>query len=390
MKLLLISILFLFRAHAYLSYGDASDDCSFTSTQTLTKSIWNCDDLVVSAGAVITFSSAASDPIQFRVKGTATIDGTITVSASGTTPGPGGSAGGDCATAECDGVNAPGSTTGEGGGGQKGDGFGVGDAFAGAGGGAGFSNAGNVGAAGAGGSGTADGVGGSAGSSFVTVGGLETSLAGGVGGGAGGTSEDDSASTRGPGGDGGAGSGSIAIISKGDVTFGGSALINAAGGIGDEGLIAPSGGTSYGGDGGGGSGGAIYIVSGGNVSSANADLNINGGNELADTDASSAEGGRGSDGIVSIDDIDGALTGVFDFVAPNTDGITAVVGTTPAGILDPPRAVAGSDLSSDIEAACTYKEEADFQLLNSLFSFIFSIILLSFFTRKNFRFLSLK
>ena len=377
MKLLIISLFIFTHAQAYLSYGDASDDCSFTSTQTLTKSVWNCDDLVVSAGAVITFSAAASDPIQFRVKGSATIDGTITVSANGTTPGPGGGAGGDCNTAECDGVNAPGSTTGEGSGGQKGDGFGVGDANAGGGGGAGFSSAGNAGSAGAGGSGTSDGAAGSAGSSFVTVGGLETSLPGGRGGGAGGTSEDDSAGTRGPGGDGGAGSGSIAIISKGDVTLGGSAVINAQGGAGNEGAVAPSGGTSFGGDGGGGSGRAIYIVSGGNVTSSSATLNVNGG-ETTNGTGTSAAGGKGSDGIVSIDDIDGTLTGSFSFTAPNDDGISAVIGTTPSGILDPARASSTSELTSDIEAACTYKEEADFQLLNSLFAFLFSIILLKF------------
>ena len=53
MKLLIISLFIFTHAQAYLSYGDASDDCSFTSTQTLTKSVWNCDDLVVSAGAVM-------------------------------------------------------------------------------------------------------------------------------------------------------------------------------------------------------------------------------------------------------------------------------------------------------------------------------------------------
>tara|TARA_B100001971_G_C18268046_1_gene596729 strand:- start:171775 stop:172947 length:1173 start_codon:yes stop_codon:yes gene_type:complete len=382
MKLLALFLLFSQLASAYLSYGDASDgDCSFTSNQTFTsKTVWNCEDLTVDAGVVLTFIGQSS-PIQFRVKGTTTIDGTLTVSAGGSTSaGPGGSLGANCGASTCNNQPSTGAANGDGQGGGAGDGGGFGDGYGGGGGGAGFAFAGVVGAAGAGGSGASDGALGSQGLAFVSAASLETSLVGGRGGGAGGSGDADSvtANSVGAAGIGGAGSGSIAIISKGDISFGASSQINAVGAPGTEGAISASG-AAYGGDGGGGSGGAIYIVSAGNVTvGAGASVNINGG-ETTNGDTNSVAGGRGSDGIVAIDDADGALTGSFNFTAPNLDGGSEQLGTTPAGILDPARSSgnSGADFTSDIESSCAYRDNQEFQYFSFIMAFFLSLILFS-------------
>lgn len=85
---------------AYLSYGDASDNCSFSVDNTnLTQTIFNCDDLTIDAGVTLQWDSTVSSPIQFRVQGVAQINGTIRVSARDATSGPGGGTG---TTSDCE------------------------------------------------------------------------------------------------------------------------------------------------------------------------------------------------------------------------------------------------------------------------------------------------
>jgi len=67
----------------YLSYGDGTDVCNWTTNQTLTKAVWNCDSLTIGSGVVIKFDlTQVSAPVQFRVQGTTNIAGTIDISAT--------------------------------------------------------------------------------------------------------------------------------------------------------------------------------------------------------------------------------------------------------------------------------------------------------------------
>ena len=84
MKVLFLSLLLSMNAHAYLSYGDATDDCNWSSDKELDKDIWNCEDLYIGTNVQITVATTVTSPIQIRVQGDADIDGDIIVSASGT------------------------------------------------------------------------------------------------------------------------------------------------------------------------------------------------------------------------------------------------------------------------------------------------------------------
>ncbi|MCO4755766.1 MAG: hypothetical protein KC478_14895, partial [Bacteriovoracaceae bacterium] len=119
MKIFLILSFINLNAFGALSYGDASDgDCTWNVTQTLAKNIWNCNSITIGGAATIDF--AGSSVVELRAQGTVTILGTIDISASGTTPGPGGGAPGTCAAAAfCSNEDGAGSTTGEGSGGTS-------------------------------------------------------------------------------------------------------------------------------------------------------------------------------------------------------------------------------------------------------------------------------
>ncbi|MBD63683.1 MAG: hypothetical protein CME62_00620 [Halobacteriovoraceae bacterium] len=354
---------------AYLSYGDASDDCNFSSTQTLNKAIWNCDDLIVDSGVTLSFANTVTDPIQFRVQGTTTIDGTISVSATASDPGPGGSRGGSCnANAQCTGQDGVGSTGGEGSGGTTANG-GTGAASGGGGGGAAYAigSSAQAGANGGSAGGTA-GTGGSAGAAYVSTNSLSSSLVGGVGGGAGGSG--DFFGSFATGGNGGHGSGSIAIISKGSIVFNNSA-INARGSQGLNGGVGGSG--HFGGNGGAGSGGSIYIITSESVSATNATFDIRGGD--ANATASRALGGRGGDGILRIDTENGAS--ISGITVSDNDTLGTSFNTTPSGITDPlsgstDSGESGTQFESDIAPSCSYKVLDETQKL-PIISFIFGV-----------------
>ncbi|MCB0386486.1 MAG: hypothetical protein KDD43_13920, partial [Bdellovibrionales bacterium] len=363
----------------YLSYGDATDDCNWSTSQVLTKAIWNCDDLTIASGVIITFDlTQVTSVVQLRVQGSVNIAGRIDVSATATNPGPGGTAGGDCDTGGiiCTLQDGVGSTGGEGKGGQTGDDLGANlAADGGGGGGAGFSVVGEAGDAGANVGGGTNGAGGAAGAQFVSALSLNTTLQAGVGGGAGGSG--DTGFAIGDGGDGGNGSGSLVIVSKGDISLAATAELWAKGRIGQDGTSN----VVEGGNGGGGSGGAIYLVTAGTLTSTTASVDISGG--ATNTNGAGSKGGKGSDGLFRVDTESGTFTGSFNITSP--DGITTASFTTPDGILDPldVATTSGSvDLESDISPSCTYRVngQISYRFLTSLiFGFLMAFLLFQFY-----------
>ncbi|MAZ49872.1 MAG: hypothetical protein CME65_15020 [Halobacteriovoraceae bacterium] len=370
---LIATLLLSSNASAYLSYGDASDDCNWTATTvTLEKAIWNCDDLTVANGTTVNVdTSIVTDPIQLRVQGDADIDGIIRVSASGTTAGPGGSDGGTCSSTPCSSTatDAPGSTGGEGNGGGAGDHNGTFNAaFGGGGGGAGFSaNGSNAGATPLGTNiGQTAGSPGTGGSSFFSSSDLDSSLRGGVGGGAGGSGGDGTFTPAG--GAGGAGSGSLLIVAKGDIILRTDTLLEAKGGTGSVGTSA---GGAQGGDGGSGSGGVIYIVTSGNLTlSGTPEVEISGGDQQ--TGGSGGPGGSASVGILRVDTASGSFSGSFTLLGDST---AANTNTASSSITDPLSGSSSESLVSDISPSCTYKEGSERLLFMLLMSFLISLSL---------------
>lgn len=397
MKFVFLLLIYTFSAQAYLSYGDGSDGaCNWTANPTtLTKAVYNCTSLNIATGAVIQFSGVSS-VIQWRVQGDVTIDGTITLSASGTTPGPGGANGATCnAGAGCNNSNASG--TGAGNGGGAGSITGGADEYADGAGGSGGSfvaigSSGQIGIHDA-----SNNPGGLSGATGQTVGNpvaspaapytaasLNTSLPGGSGGGAGGSGAIFEllvgTTSFATGGNGGAGSGSIVIVAKGAVTLDTNTQINAIGGQGVSGgnVTGTDAGANnflaFGGSGGGGSGGAVYIVSDTSVTANTPNVDISGG--AVSGAAPNATGGAGSNGILRVDTPDSTIAGSF-----TVTGGAASLNVTPAGILDPSTSsseTTGDIFESDLEASCTYKEEMPFQWLSFIFAFGFMLFLFSF------------
>ena len=371
---LITTLLLSSNASAYLSYGDASDDCNWTAaTVTLEKPIWNCDDLTVATGTTVNVNtSKVTELIQLRVQGDVDIDGTITVAASGTTAGPGGSNGGTCSSAPCSSpaTDAPGSTGGEGNGGGAGDNnstFNI--AYGGGGGGAGFSiNGDNADTTPPGTNiGQIAGTPGTGGTSFFSSSDLDSSIRGGVGGGAGGSG--DNGTFTAVGGAGGAGAGSLLIVAKGNIILRDAAKLDAKGGVG----LVPTDVTGVqGGNGGGGSGGIIYIVTSGSLTlSGTPEVDITGGD--AQTGGSGGPGGKGSDGILRVDTSSGSFSGSFTLPAGSP---AANTNTTPSNITDPLSGSSSESLVSDISPNCTYKEGSEKMLLMLLLSFLISLSLL--------------
>ncbi len=367
LSLLFLSLFASSEALAYLSYGDGSETCNWTSDKELDKAIWNCSSLTIGTNINITVKNTVTEPIQIRVQGETIIAGDIVVSATASNPGPGGTAGGNCGVSVlCDQQDGSGGSSGVGKGGQRGAGAGGLAASGGGGGGAGFASAGATGAIGAAIGGT-PGNPGAGGSAFVTLNSISTSLIGGVGGGAGG-SGDDGLGNFASGGDGGNGSGSIAIISKGSITLTADASISANGVSGADGGAAGS----AGGNGGAGSGGIIYLVTKEELTAtAGVSININGGAQ--NSTAGRALGGAGSDGLFRVDTGDGTYTGNFGATTP---GLTT---TTPTGILDPLATTVTStselEYASEIDPSCTYRIGEKSALDKLLMSFILGLIM---------------
>jgi hypothetical protein len=378
--ILFISLIIGFDVNAYLSYGDGSDTCNWTTDTILTKAVWNCSSLTIGTNINITVSNTVTSAIQIRVQGDTTIAGDIVVSASATQAGPGGTAGGDCtAGAICTLQDGAGSSTGIGKGGERGTGAGGLAGNGGGGGGAGFAVAGSDGSAGIAGGGTPGSLG-TGGSAFASLGTINSTLIGGVGGGAGG-SGDNGLGTIGSGGDGGHGSGSIAIISKGNILLTADASITANGSTGSDG---GSNGGVTGGNGGAGSGGVIYLVTKGTLTATTGvTINISGG--VANTTPGRAAGGAGSDGLFRVDTSDGTYTGNFGATSP---GLTS---TTPSGISDPlasgssgggdsstPTDNSGSntstvdniDYDSEIDPSCSYRQDKSFELEQFIMTYL--------------------
>lgn len=336
-KSLLATLLFAHLSFGALSYGNASDgDCNWSSGGIInvSRSVWNCQNIYVALGTEVKFTGSAV--VELRAQGSVTIDGDINVSADLTTPGPGGSAAGTSGQA---GADAGGTISGGGGGG-----------------------AGHY-ASGASGAASDDGVtGGNGGTSYGSEVNFPNQVIGGRGGAIGGNGDAGALA----GGQGGAGAGALIIIAKGVVDISGSIL--AIGGFGSPG--ASDGGNGAGG-GGGGSGGSVYAISA-NSMNVSGIINVDGGNGGAGGAALSngGQGGSGSEGRVRLD----APTGALD-----TSGSTLPAGVVdnlplPTGILDP-LASGASDFTSDIEYACSYKEELAYepQLIIFLFGFLLTI-----------------
>lgn len=368
---LMMTLLFSSDVFGYLSFGDGSDDCNWTATTvTLQKPIWNCDDLTVANGTTVSVdTSQVTDPIQLRVQGDVDIDGTIRVSASGTTAGPGGSSGGTCSSTPCSNGDAPGSTGGEGNGGGAGDDnstFNI--TYGGGGGGAGFTAAGsNAGATPVlVGGGESAGSSGSGGSSFYTSSNLESAIRGGIGGGAGGSG--DTGTVTPAGGAGGAGSGSLLIVAKGDIILRTNSLLEAKGG---SGVVGTTSGGAQGGDGGSGSGGVIYIVTNGTLTlEGSPDIEISGGD--AQTGGSGGPGGAASPGLLRVDTASGSFSGSFNLIGDSTAANTNVASSS---ITDPLDNGNSQALTSDISPNCTYKEEMEFPFHSFVLSFLLMTIL---------------
>ncbi len=362
---------------AYLSYGDGSETCNWTSDKELDKAIWNCASLTIGTNINITVKNTVTEPIQIRVQGETIIAGDIVVSATAADPGPGGSVGGSCTpNALCDLQDASGSGKGFGGG--RGGGLAGIVASGGGGGGAGFSVAGTDGVAGSSGGGLPGALG-NGGSSYTSLNLISTTLVGGSGGGAGG-SGDDGNGNFGSGGNGGNGSGSIAIISKGNITLTADASISATGISGTDGGSHISG--ALGGNGGAGSGGAIYLVTAGTLT-ANAGVTIDISGGAANTNGANPNGGTGSDGIFRVDTSDGTYSGNFGATSPGLTGTTSSSITDPNAPSTDTSGTQELSYDSDISASCSYRTDEKVKIEQLMMSLILGIAISLFLFKGN-------
>ncbi len=355
MKLIIILLCMTFKAYGQLSYGDGSETCNWT-TSSKSQRIYNCSSVNVSGGQTINFNGA-SDYIIIRSQGDVTIDGTLSLSAVGTTPGPGGTAGGSCPVGTCNGVNGTSNNGGQGLGGQNAVNGGAGVSAAGGGGsGARFGTAvlptaGTSGGTSGGTAGTGAAI---PAAGYFPESDFVSNFTGGAGGGAGG-SGDDGILAEESGGTGGAGGGGVIIIAKGIVTISGSVLSNGSNGSNGS----AGGGSGGGGGGGGGSGGAIYIIGaqGVNITGTVSAINGNGGSGGISVDTGGA-GGNGGSGRIRVDSLSGTYTGAV------TNPL-AFQSTIPS-IMDPILGD-GLRLESDIEYSCSYKIANEYGFLYQFF-----------------------
>ncbi len=305
------------------------------------------DLCVISASTVSvpagTATITGSLPLVIIASGAVTIDGTIDVSAYGTTAGPGGSAGGT-ASSEDGGGRSPGS-----GGSHPGtypDGGGGGGALCGAGGngGTGGSGAGGGGGAavtswnlsplqgGSGGgyaNGRTDSNGGAGGGALQIFSSVSVTLNGVIlAGGGGGTRGHTEGGVRDYGAGAGGGSGGAVLIEAPTVTFGAGSRINTTGGGGGGGASTSNGGNgqdgaavSSGRASGGASGGSTYGAPGGD---SGADATPDGSNGGSNGNGyGNGGGGGGGGGCILIRTGDGMLPSGTDSFSPSMTGLSA-------------------------------------------------------------------
>ena len=371
MRVISLFLLFLWPTLSFadLSFGDKSDNCNFSSAQTLTKSVWNCDDLIVASGVTLSFSSTLTSRVVFQVQGVVTIEGSIDVSATdadGTAsngdeaPGPGGYSGGECsASVICNATGGSASGTNAGGGGLTGVTDNVGHGGGGGGAGGAYRTAPSAGTAGGSSVTSAAGAAGTAGSPISVASTFSSATPGGAGGGAGGSGQ-DSGSNYVTGGRGGAGAGALVIVSKGRIVLDATGSLLANGGDGGDGSVNAFVGS---GGGGGGSGGAIYLIS---LSSVTLDgsVNVNGGASGTGGAAgvSGGNGGAGGLGQVRVDSSSGSYSG--STVIPGV-----YQSTPPTNITDP----FDLNFESDIDYGCSYKA-ADSERADFLIAFLIGLL----------------
>jgi hypothetical protein len=354
-RILSLLLFFSLNSFAAISYGTGADGaCSFTGGLQA-KASWNCESLTVTGSNTFPGTS----PVTIYVDGDVTISGTLDVSASGQTAGPGGGNGGNCNAGLCDQEDPPDSFGGEGSGGQSSTDQ---DASGPGGGGGQYSGIGTdatsgaVGQTSTGGTPGAIGAGGSG--SFGNPATFYLSVQGGRGGGAGASGDDTNGSGNGfeDGGDGGGGGGAIVIVASGTIEVSGT--INADGGAGSNGS-ALNGYDYAGGGGGGGSGGLIYIVSGESITltgtstlSVAGGANGNGGTPGGLNDG--GDGGAGGDGWIRLEAPDGAIT---------DNGVTSTYAFNLFSTGEPPSYLTGAAtaFTSDIGVGCARTNMQDYQ-----------------------------
>jgi hypothetical protein len=376
MRILLLLSLFSTSIYAQ-TFGNGSDGACTLGTVTLTSvtvlDYDNCTTLDITG--TVDFDASVTSAVYFRATGDVTISGTIDASAQAGFPGPGGSAGGTCGVAPCDGSSPTGSTGGEGTGGGRAVDNGSDDDNIGGGSGAGgsYGTLGVAGGAGGddgadGGDGVFDGTNsqsaGVVGSTWGNEANFFTSFRGGVGGAAGGSGVALFGATD-LGGAGGHGGGAIAIFSQGSIDItGGSILANAdAGEQGED-----NSGTAGGGGGGGGSGGSIFILAQGGVTVSTATITALGAAGGAARTIAPA-GGAGGLGRIRITSASGAYGGTPTSISP----------TPYQSVFTVPE----STFSSDIQAGCAArvidtKKSREFiaTLFGTFFGLMFIITLL--------------
>ena len=332
-----ITLLYCFKSFSQLSYGDGSENCTWSSNIDLTQSSFNCDSIEIGSGATVTFSNL-NEAIILRSQGDVLIEGTLNVSANGVSAGPGGTEDGD---ASLGGVGGDGGTPG----GDVSGGGGAGGRY-------GDQSLPSNGISGTGG-GTSGGV--IASSGYGPESDFETQIFGGSHGGSGADSRSSGALDQ-SGGLPGAGGGVVVIITKGLVTVNGQIL--ARGGQGGNPTSVSGFDQNGAGGGGGGSGGSIYII--GNSVINNGLIDATGGNPGVGGSGlfnNGGAGGQGGSGRIRIDTNAGTFSG-------NASTPTASVNTLPviedplAGTPDPqsPLPNQQSEFNSDIEYGCSYKE----------------------------------
>ena len=352
-RFIFITLFFSLSSFATISYGDGSDGaCNFTGGAI--KATWNCTSLTTSGTTTFTGTSV----VRIYVDGDVTIDGTLSVNASGTTAGPGGTNGATCAggtAGTCTGQNASGA-----GGGNGGTHIAL-----------------TSGAGGAGGhfltkaqlqlmdktvteltvvvpvevEGVADT------GDIANPANFNSSITGGFGGGAGAHGNDGAQDENG--GNGGGGGGAIVIVASGSITINGSITANGANGtVGSDANFGQAGG----GGGGGGSGGAIYIVSGTSITidgtatiSAQRGTGAAGGTPGFDDGGS---GGNGSQGAIRLEAPTGMISnlGGGTFV-PSFANFSS--GTPPTYLTEAGSGSSTQDFSSDLSVGCARVELED-------------------------------
>lgn len=367
---IVLGLTFAFSAQSF-DVGDGSDgSCNWTVNTTLTKALYQCEDLFIDTGVTVDVDPSVTDVLEIKVQGDITIDGTLDLSANGTVAGPGGGNGGSGGDPGdgAPGVSPPGV-----------DSFGKGGADnsailtdCGGGGGSGGLHSGNL-VVNGGDSGNdpfggcTDGGGASPPTqSYGNPQNFQNVIHGGSGGGGGGSGS-NSGGGEGAGGDGGGGGGALRLYAGGNITIEGEIIAN-----GDDGANAT---IDHGGGGGGGSGGALYIVSLKDmIIGQNAILSTQTGNGGTGSNEG-GDGSSGDNGYIRLEDDDGQITIHPDATiepSPTTE-------KNPASLAQS-QAQGFQNFQSDIATGCALRESQENSLTLIL---IFSLGFIVLFVKNN-------